>query len=177
MLKLVSNKIRCKFCGDVIESFTVHDFKRCRCGKCSTDGGLEYAQRSFFTDNPEDTYEDLSLYVDENGKLVKAQDADKKDIPLKPVHVEVEKVPVVIPKEDGTHEIKEVEAVPVTPEIFEAEAEIEEGPGPDVEIKDFNDWTYETTMKEEPKKEEEVVVKRDKNGKPISGRYPYGNKK
>lgn len=92
MLKLVSNKIRCKFCGDVIESFSVHDFKRCRCGKCSTDGGLEYAQRSFFTDNPEDTYEDLSVYIDENNKLVYAKDALKEDIPLKPIGVEIKEV-------------------------------------------------------------------------------------
>lgn len=92
MLKLVSNKIRCKFCGDILESFTVHDFKRCRCGKCSTDGGHEYAQRSFFTEKPEDTYEDLSIYVDENGKLVNAKDADKKNIPLKPIQIEVKEV-------------------------------------------------------------------------------------
>ena len=41
MYKLVVNKIRCKFCGDVIESRSVHDFVQCRCGKCSTDGGQE----------------------------------------------------------------------------------------------------------------------------------------
>lgn len=134
MLKLVCNKIRCKFCGDVIESFTVHDFKRCRCGKCSTDGGLEYAQRSFFTENPEDTYEDLSIYVDENGKLVNAKDADKKDIPLKPIQievkeVEVEKVPIVVPKEDGAHEIKEVDAIPVDiPEVIEEQSDEPEKP-------------------------------------------------
>lgn len=93
MLKLVSNKIRCKFCGDIIESFKVHDFKRCRCGRCSTDGGLEYAQRSFETDKPEDTYEDLSTYIDENGKLIYAKDADAKDIPLKPVRIEIKAVP------------------------------------------------------------------------------------
>ena len=167
MLKLVSNKIRCKFCGDVIESFSVHDFKRCRCGKCSTDGGLEYAQRSFFTDNPEDTYEDLSLYIDENGKLVHAKNAKQEDIPIKPIRieikeVEVEDVPVVIPKEDGTHEIKEVKAVEVMPEDA------------DVEIQDFNGWTYETTIKEEPK--DDIVIIKDKNAKPISGRYPYGKK-
>lgn len=92
MLKIVSNKIRCKFCGDVIESFSVHDFKQCRCGKCSTDGGHEYVQRSFITENPEDTYEDLSIYVDENDKLVDARDADKKDVPLKPIRVEIKEV-------------------------------------------------------------------------------------
>ncbi|MBR3585462.1 MAG: hypothetical protein IKO00_05540 [Oscillospiraceae bacterium] len=82
MYKIVVNKIRCKFCGDVIESRSVHDFVQCRCGKCSTDGGQEYAQRSFITDNPEDTYEDCSTYLNtETGKLVTAKDMKQEDIP------------------------------------------------------------------------------------------------
>lgn len=116
MLKLVSNKIRCKFCGDVIESRSVHDFRRCKCGKCSTDGGLEYAQRSFFTENPEDTYQDLSTYIDENGKIIEAKDADKKDIPLKPIHVEIEKVEAPEEHSAPTLDIPEVtEAVKAEP--------------------------------------------------------------
>lgn len=82
MYKLVVNKIRCKFCGDVIESRSVHDFVQCRCGKCSTDGGQEYAMRSFITENPEDTYEDCSTYLNtETGKLVAAKDMKQEDIP------------------------------------------------------------------------------------------------
>lgn len=42
MKKLVRNAIRCKLCGDVIESNSVHDFKMCKCGACYIDGGLEY---------------------------------------------------------------------------------------------------------------------------------------
>lgn len=101
MLKLVSNKIRCKFCGDILYSLYVHDFTYCRCRKCSIDGGLEYAQRSFVTEKPEDTYEDLSTYVDENGKLIEAKDADTKDIPLKPIRVEIKPVEA---KEDAVWE-------------------------------------------------------------------------
>ena len=83
MYKLVVNKIRCKFCGDVIESRSVHDFVQCRCGKCSTDGGQEYAQRSFITENPEDTYEDCSLYLNtETGKIVSAKEMNQADIPI-----------------------------------------------------------------------------------------------
>lgn len=41
------NICRCKICGDVIESKTVHDFKWCRCGACFTDGGLEYNRRGW----------------------------------------------------------------------------------------------------------------------------------
>lgn len=114
MLKLVSNKIRCKFCGDIIESHSVHDFQRCKCGKCSTDGGLEYAQRSFFTEKPEDTYEDLSIYIDNKGNLIYAKDADTKDIPLKPIRVEIKEVEV--PDEPKTpHDILE-EIAKKTPE-------------------------------------------------------------
>lgn len=151
MLKIVSNKIRCKFCGDVIESFSVHDFKRCRCGKCSTDGGHEYAQRSFITENPEDTYEDLSVYLDEDGKLVDARDADKKDVPLKPIRVEITEVeePEIVAELDDS--LTKTTYSPDIPEVIEE------------------------SQDDEPLKEEKIV-KRDKNGKPIAGRYPYSKK-
>lgn len=68
MLQIVTNKIRCKWCGDILESFTVHDFKRCKCGKCFTDGGLSYIRRGFDGDKPEDIYEDLSVYYDPDTK-------------------------------------------------------------------------------------------------------------
>jgi hypothetical protein len=41
------NKVRCKFCGDIIESKSLHDFVRCKCGKISVDGGQDYAKFSF----------------------------------------------------------------------------------------------------------------------------------
>ena len=85
MLKIVSNKIRCLWCGEVLESFSVHDFKRCRCGKCFTDGGLEYLHRGFEGDKPEDIYEDLSVYYDpETKRSVTAKEANVKDIPQPP---------------------------------------------------------------------------------------------
>ena len=57
--KVISrNRIKCKKCGDVIESGTVHDFKTCRCGACSVDGGHEYLRR---LGNPDD-WEDMSEY-------------------------------------------------------------------------------------------------------------------
>ena len=34
--------IRCGFCRDVIFSWSVHDFKRCWCGKVFIDGGFDY---------------------------------------------------------------------------------------------------------------------------------------
>jgi hypothetical protein len=85
MLKIVSNKIRCLWCGEVLESFSVHDFKRCRCGKCFTDGGLEYLHRGFEGDKPEDIYEDLSVYYDpETKRSLTAKEANVKDIPQPP---------------------------------------------------------------------------------------------
>ena len=40
------NAIRCRKCGDVIESTSVHDFKQCSCGAVSVDGGKDYAKYS-----------------------------------------------------------------------------------------------------------------------------------
>ena len=45
MARIIRNAIRCKKCGDVIESKTVHDFKFCRCGACAVDGGHDYLRR------------------------------------------------------------------------------------------------------------------------------------
>ena len=39
MPRIIRNAIRCKKCGDIIESKTVHDFKFCSCGSCAVDGG------------------------------------------------------------------------------------------------------------------------------------------
>ena len=47
MKRIVKNSIRCNFCGDVIESKTVHDYVRCKCGACAVDGGHDYLHRCF----------------------------------------------------------------------------------------------------------------------------------
>lgn len=39
-MTILENKIKCKHCGDVIESKHVHDFKRCSCGRVAVDGGM-----------------------------------------------------------------------------------------------------------------------------------------
>lgn len=59
MRRIIRNAIRCKHCGDVIESYHVHDFKFCSCGSCAVDGGHDYLRRCFKS-SPEDDYEDLS---------------------------------------------------------------------------------------------------------------------
>ena len=66
MKKLVRNAIRCKHCGDIVESKSVHDFQECSCGACFVDGGLDYFRRGFKT-TPEEDFEDLSEYEDVPG--------------------------------------------------------------------------------------------------------------
>ena len=45
IMKIITNKIKCLKCGDIIESVTVHDFKWCSCKACAVDGGKEYLRR------------------------------------------------------------------------------------------------------------------------------------
>lgn len=61
MQKIITNKIRCKKCGDIIESKHVHDFKMCKCGACAVDGGHAYLRRQ---GNPDD-WEELSETMEE----------------------------------------------------------------------------------------------------------------
>lgn len=59
MKKIFSNKIKCKFCGDVIESTFTHDYKTCSCERVAVDGGHEYLRRCFVE---KDDYIELSDY-------------------------------------------------------------------------------------------------------------------
>ena len=45
MLQITKNIIKCKKCGEVIESLSVHDFKFCKCGAVAVDGGHDYLKR------------------------------------------------------------------------------------------------------------------------------------
>lgn len=56
MLKIISNKVRCLKCGDIIESTHTHDFKWCSCGNVAVDGGKSYLKKTFVTRE----FEDLS---------------------------------------------------------------------------------------------------------------------
>ena len=38
--EIISNKIKCKKCGDIIESISTNDYKRCSCGAVAVDGGV-----------------------------------------------------------------------------------------------------------------------------------------
>ena len=43
---VVRNMAQCRQCADVIESKHGHDFKTCKCGEISVDGGKNYIKRS-----------------------------------------------------------------------------------------------------------------------------------
>ena len=66
MKKIKVNKAKCLSCGDIIESKHVHDYKTCKCGKISVDGGLEYLKRSVPKFPIEDWMQDMSEYFDDN---------------------------------------------------------------------------------------------------------------
>lgn len=45
MISIITNKIKCKRCGNIIESSSVHDFKFCKCRAVAVDGGHNYLRR------------------------------------------------------------------------------------------------------------------------------------
>ena len=57
-LKIIKNKIKCKTCGDIIESKRTHEFVTCSCQTCSVDGGLSYLKRCAPS---RDSFEELSI--------------------------------------------------------------------------------------------------------------------
>ena len=63
MIKIVSNKIKCKKCGDILESVSVHDFKECRCGAVAVDGGLDYLRRCGYREDWEELSDVVEVHV------------------------------------------------------------------------------------------------------------------
>ena len=57
MEKIISNKIQCKHCGEIIESKSVHNFEMCKCGSCGVDGGHFYLRRCYKTSKEKDFIE------------------------------------------------------------------------------------------------------------------------
>lgn len=53
---ILRNAIKCKKCGDLIESRYRHDFKFCKCGAVAVDGGKDYLRRL----GHKDTWEEWS---------------------------------------------------------------------------------------------------------------------
>ena len=67
---IVSNQIKCKWCGDTPYSTHRHDMKYCKCGKVAVDGGQEYLRRVFDSTKQfnDDLYpfEDMSITAPDN---------------------------------------------------------------------------------------------------------------
>ena len=59
--RIIRNQVKCKRCGDIIESRSTHEYVTCSCGAVGVDGGHEYLKRTFVD---EDCYEELSLFED-----------------------------------------------------------------------------------------------------------------
>lgn len=57
MLKIVSNKAKCKKCNSIVESESRHDLNYCQCGSIYVDGGLDYLRRGGDLENIEDLSE------------------------------------------------------------------------------------------------------------------------
>lgn len=62
--KIISNKIKCLKCGDIIESTSVHDFKYCSCQSVAVDGGHDYLRRVGKAEN----FEELSEIENDDNK-------------------------------------------------------------------------------------------------------------
>ena len=62
--EIISNKIKCKKCGDIIESKSTNDYRRCSCGAVAVDGGKDYLRRIGY----EEDYEELSEVEKEDKK-------------------------------------------------------------------------------------------------------------
>ena len=54
--EIISNKIKCKKCRDIIESKSANDYKKCSCGAVAVDGGKDYLKRI-----GQEDYEELSI--------------------------------------------------------------------------------------------------------------------
>lgn len=61
MEKIIENKIKCRKCGDVIESVSTHDFKSCKCGAVAVDGGHDYLKRCGSPKDREELSEVITL--------------------------------------------------------------------------------------------------------------------
>lgn len=68
MKQLIINRAKCLLCNDVITSEHSHDFKTCKCGNLSIDGGNEYPRRLYQKHN---SYQNLSEFTETKNRLEK----------------------------------------------------------------------------------------------------------
>lgn len=59
---IISNQVKCLKCGDEPFSAHRHDFKSCKCGNISVDGGQAYLKRMYKSKN----FKDMSIVLDQD---------------------------------------------------------------------------------------------------------------
>jgi len=68
----VRNVVLCRSCCDIIESLHRHDFRTCKCGSVSVDGGQDYKKRGW---KPGARW--VELVENESGALVKGEEISR----------------------------------------------------------------------------------------------------
>lgn len=66
--QIILNRAKCLLCNDVIISYHVHDYRQCKCGNLSVDGGTFYIKRGF---QKTEDYEDMNLYDDSPFEIIR----------------------------------------------------------------------------------------------------------
>jgi hypothetical protein len=66
--KIILNMARCNSCQNIVISASVHDFRTCKCGAISVDGGREYLKRCGNISN----IVELSVMEREDGRFYSA---------------------------------------------------------------------------------------------------------
>jgi phage FluMu protein Com len=56
-MRKAGKKVRCKHCGDIIQSKHRWDFVECKCGKIFVDGGSDYLRIGWPCGEPEEHLE------------------------------------------------------------------------------------------------------------------------
>lgn len=72
MKKIIANRVRCKHCNAIIQSFHRHDFKQCKCGKVFVDGGTDYQRFGWPDGDPNDHLENLCVYEEDFNEIHKS---------------------------------------------------------------------------------------------------------
>lgn len=60
MQKILANRIRCRYCGDIVESKSPYEMQFCRCGRVAANGGRERLGRISVYSRGD--YEELSIF-------------------------------------------------------------------------------------------------------------------
>ena len=73
--KLIKNAFKCLYCNDIIESKHRHDFRTCKCGMSSCDGGESYIRLIGDLDMMQDMCERIEVW--EDGDKIRCIDGSK----------------------------------------------------------------------------------------------------